>query len=851
MLGDVEPILPIEPKRPLPSVAGKRKSQDMPLGEGNTCTIAVNPFPVFVWLRTSSAEFSRIPLQLITGWKKELACCHSHGVLMKNVGTEVSWPSIKKVDAGVGTPVCNRMTKSTQALLPSFKVHRWTETTDLGDCGDSDTDTQEFLVVPVPAELVGCQPSRGKLSHCSSRVNENCLHLQLLLARVSGDTGPHQPCGNVSVVAAPQVPLVFKHVFKLDLNAGSHRHACRGARNKVPLVLQQTPQSSKSATASTQESRVPGEGSVSIAMTRPADTCSKQADSESEMQVVSAMERPFYCSICKKSTRNAQTATIPLLKGGLDVAVGTNRSADRELCKSTQVSLKPFTVDWCTNTEDLEDSSETYAHRGESPVPSVYGSSWLPVRDQSCGVATVCDSQLARVKIDESAYSSACPGSTQEVQAESSRVSRRGVNVAVGTPRTFDQNLCKSSQALVVPVRIHRWTETSDLEDLQDTAKVAGEPRVPFTLGSLQPINEGPGITRSYSSQVHEIQQHASSSGSKKAREAERKRQQRVAASPGRKAREAERKRQRRVAASPGAKAREVERRRHQRAAASPGAKAREAERRRQQRGAMSPGVKAREAERRRQQRERPFYCSKCKKSTRNAQTVTIPPLKGGLHIAIETNRSADRELCKSTQASFKPVMVDWSTNTEDLEDSWDTDAHRGKSPVPSVYGSSWLPERNESCGVATVHNSQLDRVEIDESTYSSTCPGPTQEVQAESSRPSRRGVDVAVGTPRISDQNLCKSSQASVVPVRIHRWTETSDLEDLQDTAEVAGEPRVPFAQGSLRPVNKGPGITTSHSGQVDVIQQPASSSGSKSPDAAAFSSRTSRALRNTSDCR
>uniref|UniRef100_A0A224YZQ9 DUF6570 domain-containing protein n=1 Tax=Rhipicephalus zambeziensis TaxID=60191 RepID=A0A224YZQ9_9ACAR len=82
--------------------------------------------------------------------------------------------------------------------------------------------------------------------------------------------------------------------------------------------------------------------------------------------------------------------------------------------------------------------------------------------------------------------------------------------------------------------------------------------------------------------------------------------------------------------------------------------------------------------------------------------------------------------------------------------------------------------------------------VEIDESTYSSTCPGPTQEVQAESSRPSKRGVDVAVGTPRISDHNLCKSSQASVVPVRIHRWTETSDLEDLQDTAEVAGEPRV-----------------------------------------------------------
>ncbi|KAL3200550.1 hypothetical protein MRX96_043305 [Rhipicephalus microplus] len=66
--------------------------------------------------------------------------------------------------------------------------------------------------------------------------------------------------------------------------------------------------------------------------------------------------------------------------------------------------------------------------------------------------------------------------------------------------------------------------------------------------------------------------------------------------------------------------------------------------------------------------------------------------------------------------------------------------------------------------------------VEIGESLNSSTCPKSTQE-QAESSRPSKRGVDVAVETPRISDENLCKSSQASIVPIRIHRWTETKPL--------------------------------------------------------------------------
>ncbi|XP_049274382.1 uncharacterized protein LOC119401914 isoform X2 [Rhipicephalus sanguineus] len=81
----------------------------------------------------------------IQAGKKEPTCCHSHGVLMKNVGTEVSWPSIKKVDARVGASTSICMTKSTHASLPAVKVHRWTETVDLGDFGDSDTDAQGCL----------------------------------------------------------------------------------------------------------------------------------------------------------------------------------------------------------------------------------------------------------------------------------------------------------------------------------------------------------------------------------------------------------------------------------------------------------------------------------------------------------------------------------------------------------------------------------------------------------------------------------------------------------------------------------------------------------------------------------
>ncbi|XP_075728072.1 uncharacterized protein LOC142761787 isoform X1 [Rhipicephalus microplus] len=81
-----------------------------------------------------------------------------------------------------------------------------------------------------------------------------------------------------------------------------------------------------------------------------------------------------------------------------------------------------------------------------------------------------------------------------------------------------------------------------------------------------------------------------------------------------------------------------------------------------------------------------------------------------------------------------------------------------------------------ESTPVKTSQLYNSIEVEIGESLNSSTCPKSTQE-QAESSRPSKRGVDVAVETPRISDENLCKSSQASIVPIRIHRWTETKPL--------------------------------------------------------------------------
>ncbi|XP_037524867.1 uncharacterized protein LOC119401919 isoform X2 [Rhipicephalus sanguineus] len=220
-----------------------------------------------------------------------------------------------------------------------------------------------------------------------------------------------------------------------------------------------------------------------------------------------------------------------------------------------------------------------------------------------------------------------------------------------------------------------------------------------------------------------------------RAREAEAKRARRQA-DPEVRAREARRQadpavRRRRAEAArarrqdPAVRAREAEANRTRRQAnpelqasdarrrADPAVKGRKAEADRKRRQ-ENPEVRARDAAAKRRKRllpqnGRPTYCNTCKKSTRNAQTATIPPLKGGVDVAVGTKRRADCKLCKSTQASFGPLMVDWWTDTADLENLQDASADRREQPVPFVHGSSGLHERKQSPGVSAVHDSQLD----------------------------------------------------------------------------------------------------------------------------------------------
>ncbi|XP_075728112.1 uncharacterized protein LOC119164527 isoform X8 [Rhipicephalus microplus] len=190
-----------------------------------------------------------------------------------------------------------------------------------------------------------------------------------------------------------------------------------------------------------------------------------------------------------------------------------------------------------------------------------------------------------------------------------------------------------------------------------------------------------------------------------------------------------------------------------------------------------------------------PTLCDKCKNSRRNAQTATIPPLKGGVDVAVGTRRRADRKLCKSTQASLDPFMVDWWTDTADLEDLQDTGTHRRESTAPPVHGSSGRHERVQSPGVSAVHRSHLDSQEgpasgrsdesLDSSSFAST--GPVGAAYSE------RGAEVAV------HQTILPANVAKPVTIELSAnflymcafcLTEFADLQDLAGHVEVCPWP-------------------------------------------------------------
>ncbi|XP_037272617.2 uncharacterized protein LOC119164518 [Rhipicephalus microplus] len=228
-----------------------------------------------------------------------------------------------------------------------------------------------------------------------------------------------------------------------------------------------------------------------------------------------------------------------------------------------------------------------------------------------------------------------------------------------------------------------------------------------------------------------------------------------------RKARRAAAQRRRRQA-DPELRAREALRKRQRRRETTTDeTRARHAERQRQRRQS-NPAVRNADVEAKRLRRANASAADRRRESEARAERLARQLQRPGFDGARLQRGFLDRNFGRSCVSDRN-----WFDN--DLTE----DGSMHNEPQPNAMVQVLLRECNDELSPI-----QADpfKVEIGESLNSSTCPKSTQE-QAESSRPSKRGVDVAVETPRISDENLCKSSQASIVPIRIHRWTETKPL--------------------------------------------------------------------------
>ncbi|XP_049526470.1 uncharacterized protein LOC119457894 [Dermacentor silvarum] len=125
--------------------------------------------------------------------------------------------------------------------------------------------------------------------------------------------------------------------------------------------------------------------------------------------------------------------------------------------------------------------------------------------DQSPGVATLNSHQVDEDRKKEPASCCNHGKSTKPVQTEASWLFSSSVDVAVETSRSID--VCKSTQASLVAVKVHRWTETTDLVESKDSDTHVQEIPAPHVRGMprLTNMDQSPGVSTLYTTQVDEV----------------------------------------------------------------------------------------------------------------------------------------------------------------------------------------------------------------------------------------------------------------------------------------------------------------------------------------------------------
>ncbi|XP_075531175.1 uncharacterized protein LOC142564170 [Dermacentor variabilis] len=138
----------------------------------------------------------------------------------------------------------------------------------------------------------------------------------------------------------------------------------------------------------------------------------------------------------------------------------------------------------------------------ESEALHMCGMPRLTNVDQSPGVATLYSHQEDKDRKKEPASCCTHGKSTKPVQTETSWLFSSSVDVAVETSRTID--VCKSTQTTPVAVKVHRWTETTDLVESKDSDTHLHEFPAPHAckMPRLTNMDQGLGVATLYSHQV-------------------------------------------------------------------------------------------------------------------------------------------------------------------------------------------------------------------------------------------------------------------------------------------------------------------------------------------------------------
>ncbi|KAH7942293.1 hypothetical protein HPB49_022674 [Dermacentor silvarum] len=207
-------------------------------------------------------------------------------------------------------------------------------------------------------------------------------------------------------------------------------------------------------------------------------------------------------------------------------------------------------------------------------------------------------------------------------------------------------------------------------------------------------------------------------------------------------------------------------------------------------------------------------------KSTKPVQTEASWLFNSSVDVAVETPRSI--HVCKSTQASLVAVKVHRWTETTDLVERKDSETYVQEFPAPHVRGMPRLTNLDQSPGVSTLYSHQVDGDRKKKPASCCTHGKSTKPVQTEASWLFNSSVDVAVETSRSID--MCKSTQASLVAVKVHRWTETRDLVESKDSDTHVQEIPAPHVRGMPRLTNmdQSPRVATLYSSQVDGVKLP-----------------------------